>query len=59
MEIFYTCDIGEKEMNALNRCRIYLRVVNVSDIANFEGKKIMDEAIYVVRSRESTLYWSR
>jgi len=59
MEIFHTWDIGEYEMNALNRCRVYLQVVNVSDITNFEGTMIMGESIDVIRSRESTLHWSK
>ena len=59
MEIFNGWSIKKKEMQTLNRCRIYMQVIFVSDIVDFEGKVIMEEALDVRQTRPSCLAWSR
>ena len=39
MEIFKSWGFSDKELRSLNRCRIYLRVIYVSDVTDFSGKK--------------------
>ena len=49
MGVFYKSGLNTKEMYALNRCRIYLRVLLKSDIATFEGDKI-DKTIWEMKN---------
>ena len=46
-------------MGAINRCRIYLQVVFISDISDMIGTMIIEEAFLVMKIRDSTLNWSR
>jgi len=46
-------------MEAINRCRIYLQVIFVSDITEYNGREILDEVMQVKQFRPSTLNWSR
>ena len=59
MEIFDSWKMSDKDLQALNRCRIYLRVIFVSDISDFSGNRILEEAMNVVTFRESTYKWSK
>lgn len=59
MEIFESWNLTDKELCSLNRCRIYLKVLYVSDIADFTGIKIMPEAVQVRNFRSSIYKWSR
>ena len=59
MEIFATRNLSAKVMNSLNRCRVYLQVIFVSDIANFEGNRICKEIFETNKNRKSTLLWAR
>ena len=59
MEIFDSWELKDEEMEALNRCRVYLRVVYVSDITELDGLSIVPEALEVRFFRPSTYIWAR
>ena len=59
MEVFASWNIKKKEMKAINRCRIYLQVIYVSDITKYDGRTIVQDALEVQQFRRSTLQWSR
>ena len=59
MEIFASWKLSKNELQSINRCRIYIQVMFVSDITNFNGDKINSKAFNVVKYRDSTLTWSR
>jgi hypothetical protein len=47
-------------MSALNRCRLYLQVINLSDIVSADGKRILQEAKqgHRLEGQHSNLQWS-
>ena len=57
MEIFNGWELKDKDMESINRCRVYLKVLYVSDVSNYEGTEIMEEAFEVRSFRHSTLVW--
>ena len=59
MQVFSSWDLTEKELGALNRCRIYLQVIFVSDVTDLEGSHLVEEALEVIRFRDSVYKWSR
>ena len=59
MQVFASWNLTEKELRALNRCRLYLQVIFVSDITDLKGSKISKEAVQVVRFRDSGYRWAR
>ena len=59
MEIFCSWNLKKKELQSLNRCRVYLQVIFVSDITDFRGHNVLQEALEVVIFRKSELEWSR
>ena len=59
MEIFVSWGLKKKELEALNRCRIYLQVIFVSDIATYRGNSVMQDAREVQQFRPSALQWPR
>jgi hypothetical protein len=48
MEIMYTNTSGKK-MGLLNQCRLYLKVLWLSDIVNGDGKKIRRQAVMGIK----------
>ena len=59
MQVFASWKLRETEMGALNRCRIYLQVIFISDITDLAGAHIVQDAMEVIRFRDSTYIWSR
>ena len=59
MQIFSRWNLTDKEMKSLNRCRIYLQVIFVSDITKLNGRELEPGVIEVRQFRTSTLRWSR
>ena len=55
MEVFSSWGLKKKELQAINRCRIYLKVIFVSDITKYNGTHIMREAYEVITFRNSEL----
>jgi hypothetical protein len=51
--------VNKRDLAAINRCRIYLRVFFLSDIVNIQGGTIEEWAINGERSngRHSSWYW--
>jgi hypothetical protein len=45
MEVFANKNFTEKEMNEINRCRMYLQAFYLSDIADIAGQHIDTRAI--------------
>jgi hypothetical protein len=44
MELFIKLQGNNKDMETLNRCRLFLQVITLSDITNAEGDRIIKEA---------------
>ena len=59
MEIFDRWGLPKKTLKALNRVRIYLQVIFVSDISTGDGSEIEQEAFEGRRIRHSVLHWPR
>ena len=59
MAIFSSWGIKKTDMEAINRCRIYLSVIFVSDITEYNGLNVISEVVNVKRFRRSNLQWSR
>ena len=59
MTIFAEWDMSDKEIQAINRCRIYLQVIFLSDITNIHGTKLEQDAVDVQQGRRSTYRWAR
>ena len=59
MEIFSSWGIKKTDMESLNRCRIYLGIIFVSDITDYDGRKVKTDVFEVTRFRQSILRWSR
>ena len=59
MDIFSTWGMSAREMKALNRVRIYLRVFYVSDVTTYDGTTIEPQALEVTKIRDSSLVWPR
>ena len=59
MEIFYSWNLTTKELMAINRCRIHLQVIFISDLTDYTGRHILDEIFQVRQVRPSVLQWSR
>ena len=57
MDIFYRTGYKKKELRILNRCRIYLRVLTLSDIATYDGKMISQKLWQMESPRESAWDW--
>ena len=57
MEVFSKWNIKKREMKAINRCRLYLQVIFISDISDYHGKLLINEAVEVIQFRHSTLDW--
>ena len=57
MKVLSTWNISKKDMEAINRCRIYLQVLFISDISDYHGKFIIEDAVNVIQFRYSTLGW--
>ena len=43
MDIFSNQGYNKNKLRAINRCRIYLRVITLSDIGTYDGKTICPE----------------
>jgi hypothetical protein len=54
-----TEEFTAKELREINRCRIYLRVFYISDIASHDGKRITDWARKGRRDAGRKLSWAR
>jgi len=61
MDIFQERRLAIKDMRALNRCRIYLQVLTISDITETDGKTIMRavKTGQLLDDRTSTLLWPK
>ena len=59
MKVFSGWKISDKELKAIQRCRIYLQVIFMSDITTINGDTIELKALLVEQFRESELQWSR
>ena len=57
MNVFYEWNLSKLEMQKLNRCRIHLQIVTVSDLTNHEGKHILDQVINFEQTRHSIWQW--
>jgi hypothetical protein len=59
MELFMKLQSNNKDMETLNRCRLFLQVITLSDITNAEGDRIIKEAKkgWPIASRPSSLLW--
>ncbi len=59
MEIFNTLKGTYKDMEILNRCRLFLQVITLSDITNAAGDRLIIEAKtgLLLSSRPSSLLW--
>ena len=57
METFVAFGANTKELIALNRCRIYIKAMFISDIVNYAGDSIGEDAKDVRLGRHSTLLW--
>jgi hypothetical protein len=59
MELFIKLQGNNKDMEILNRCRLFLQVITLSDITNAEGDRIIKEAKkgWPIVSRPSSLLW--
>jgi hypothetical protein len=59
MELFMKLQSNNKDMEILNRCRLFLQVITLSDITNAEGDRIIKEAKKgrPLGSRPSSLLW--
>ena len=45
MDIFCRWNLKKKELDAINRCRIYLQVIFVSDVSDLDGTNILHDAL--------------
>jgi hypothetical protein len=59
MDFFVSQRTNCTELRALNRCRLYLQVIYLSDISSADGRCILDECRLGNRphNRQSTLKW--
>jgi hypothetical protein len=59
MEVFTTLKGTHKDMEILNRCRLFLQVITLSDITNAGGDHLIIEAKnrLPLSSRPSSLLW--
>ena len=59
MRFFSSWNLSNKEMKAINRCRIFLQVTFISDIAKLDGVNIEPCALEVISFRDSKYNWAR
>ena len=59
MMFFSSWNLSNKEMKVINRCRIYLQVIFISDIAKLDGVNIEPCALEVISFRDSKYNWAR
>ena len=57
MDIFNAKGYNKKKMNSLNRCRIHLRVITLSDIATYDGKKLSNNIRNLGNDKPSAWEW--
>ena len=59
MDFFQQCKLTVKDMRVLNRCRLYLQVLTVSDIMTADGKAILPaiKTGQLLDDRPSNLLW--
>jgi hypothetical protein len=53
-----TTGLSTKDLRTINRCRLYLRVFFLSDIATLKGDAITPRALSVMRSETRTSTWN-
>ena len=58
MDIFYARGYSTNALKAINRCRIHLRVITISDICTYDGQTICHEIWNMIPPRESSWEWS-
>ena len=57
MNIFYSWGYNSKDLYLLNLCRLYLNVITVADISNFEGSHIDNDIMICKKARKRKLIW--
>ena len=57
MDIFEKEKYSEKKLLAINRCRMYLRVLTVSDLCTYDGRDIESTIWSLEKGRDSTMQW--
>ncbi len=59
MDFFVELKYSPHQLEALNRCRIYLQVLTLSDITSADGRQIIQPVLNgdKIIDRRSTLYW--
>ena len=57
MNIFTEWNLSDIEMRKLNRYILYLQIVTVSDLTNYEGTQVLDKVLLFDQPRHSIWKW--